>query len=200
MFFARLAVAALSFGSFAKVFAAPIAVDGLGVSIPENLPTQRRADIDFNNVLASAIATLTDTKGKVATLAADPTAAVKPEVAAALAQVAPTLATISSSLKATGAEDLAKLSTDSVAADMAVVMTTVSEIVGGVKEIRTVKVVALELENIKSEVDTLLAIVVGVLPTVIGLIKTVLGLVADALVLVHVVVGPILAGILSGGI
>ncbi|KAG8747058.1 hypothetical protein FRC10_002474 [Ceratobasidium sp. 414] len=149
MFFARLAVAALSFGSFAKVFAAPITVGGVSAPIPENLPAQRRADLDFNSVLANAVATLTDVKGKVAALTADPTAAVQPQLTEALAQVAPTLATISSSLKATGADDLAKLSTDSVAADMAMVMTSVSDIVGSVKNINTVQVVVLELGNIK---------------------------------------------------
>ncbi|KAG9081099.1 hypothetical protein FRC06_005825 [Ceratobasidium sp. 370] len=200
MFFARLAIAALSFGSFAKVFAAPIAVEGLDVSIPADLPTQRRAELDFNNVLANAVTTLADVKGQLAALTADPTAAVKPELTDALAQVAPTLATISSSLKATGAEDLAKLSTDSVAADVAMVMTSVSEIVVAVKDINTIQVVFLEVEHIKSAVDTLVGVVLTVLPTATGLIETVLVLVHNALVTVLGVAGPILSSVVHSGL
>ncbi|KAG8706308.1 hypothetical protein FRC09_002482 [Ceratobasidium sp. 395] len=176
MFFARLAVAALSFGSFAKVFAAPIAVEGMNVAIPETLPTQRRADVNFNTAMANALSTLKDVKGKVAEYANDPVAAAaaNPEIVDLLAKVAPAMSSVGDSLKTTGAYDLTQLSTESVATSMAALVTTASDIVESVKGLKTYENVNDEVDAIKATVANLLVILAGVLPAVVALLKNLL--------------------------
>ncbi|KAG9122550.1 hypothetical protein FRC07_001025 [Ceratobasidium sp. 392] len=202
MFFARLAIAALSFGSVAKVFAAPIAVEGYNVAIPETLPTQRRADLDPSNVLSNAVIKLSEIKSKMAPLTATPAAAaanlevIKP----LLAKVAPTLATISSSLSATGGQEFAQESQDSVAKDLSLVMTTTTDIVNSVKGIKTLAVVLVELEYIKEEIDTILLKVQSLLPTIIKALGLVIAALHNVLSLALPAVGGAVADVASGGI
>ncbi|KAG9121744.1 hypothetical protein FRC07_002180 [Ceratobasidium sp. 392] len=201
MFFARLAIAALSFGSVAKVFAAPIAVEGYNVAIPETLPTQRRADLELTRVMTDAATKLSDLKTKIAALAVNPTAAAAdPQLAKHLDQVAPILATISSSFQATGADELAQVSQDSVAKDMSLVLATTSDIVASVKGIKTLGVVYFAVENINAEVNTIVIKVKLLLPTIVGVLKATIIAVHDVLSLVLPQVGSAISDVASGGI
>jgi hypothetical protein len=68
MFFTRFAIAALSFGSAAKVLAAPIAV---GVSLPHSVgtaiaaPVQRRLDLTLSGTLNVVTGVVGIIKGEV---------------------------------------------------------------------------------------------------------------------------------------
>ncbi|KAG8729325.1 hypothetical protein FRC12_021052 [Ceratobasidium sp. 428] len=94
MFFARLAIAALSFGSAATVFAAPLVAAPAGVAVGAVVPGQSRGLPAFPEVVEAAIIKLQGLETEIDTLTADSTGAATPELAAIMDQVSPTLAPI----------------------------------------------------------------------------------------------------------
>ncbi|KAG8706252.1 hypothetical protein FRC12_018613 [Ceratobasidium sp. 428] len=202
MFFARLAVAALSFGSFAKVFAAPIAVEGTNVAIPETLPTQRRAGLDLNGSLSTIVAQVDEIKTKIASVASNPAAAAVagPEIAIMLTKVKPVISSFSNSLKAAGVDDLTQLSTESAATNMATLLTTTSYIVTTVQGLKTMKNVNNEVEDLKFVVVTLTVTITNLIPTLVNVIKDVVLVVGGVLGVVVTTVKGVLVVLVASGL
>ncbi|KAG8683768.1 hypothetical protein FRC09_015858 [Ceratobasidium sp. 395] len=102
MFFARLAIAALSFGSAATVFAAPLVTVPAGVAVGVVIPGQSRGLAAFPEVVETTTTKLQGLKTKIDTLTADSAGAATPELAAVINQVSLTLAPISEELSEAG--------------------------------------------------------------------------------------------------
>ncbi|QRV72388.1 hypothetical protein RhiJN_00402 [Ceratobasidium sp. AG-Ba] len=201
MFFARLAIAALSFGSFAQVFAAPIAKD-VSVSLPVGLSVDRRA-VDFLSAVDTAKGSLSDIKAKLDSISGHEDNA-ESVVGSTLSQVAPVLTTLGASIKSTGVEGFANGSAEPVAKEMASVLTLVVSITENAKRLNTVTLlsatVTAEVENIVAELNAVLAIVKLLAPQVLAIIAPLLVTIFDVVHGVVSVVGGILGAVVSGGL
>ncbi|QRV87290.1 hypothetical protein RhiJN_15308 [Ceratobasidium sp. AG-Ba] len=199
MFFARLAIAALSFGSFAQVFAAPIAKD-VSVPLPSGLSVDRRA-VDFLSAVDTAKDKLSVIQTALAGIDANDVNA-ESLVQSTLSQVAPALSIVTASMKSTGVEGFANESVESIGAEITPVLNMVVKITEGAKQLHTVALlsdtVTAEVKIILTEVNSLLAVVEHLLPEVLAIItpllKTIYGLVHGVVSVVDGILGAVVNG------
>jgi len=167
MFFTRLAVAALSFGSIAQVFAAPIGI-AIEVSTPAvNGSPVRRDDLPFTATVAKAMSMLEPLKVQITTLAAGPSGEVTPELVTAMGNMTPVLDLVVAkleSLKAAGvdkdailltADGASKTTADIVVDDVATIFTLIRGIVGPVEELKTLVLLKTVVPLIQSKLTAI---------------------------------------------
>ncbi|KAG8728501.1 hypothetical protein FRC12_021690 [Ceratobasidium sp. 428] len=211
MFFARLAIAALSFGPVAKVFAAPIAVavdvpPVVGVSVDAvGVPVERRLDLTLPDMLNATTTTLGGLKKEVDALVNDPTAVVTGKLAAALNTVGSTVGELTQKLRVAGVntdslltnDDGAKLTTDQVADSFSSVLEPVNGIVNSVQGSSNLDGLQTPLNTIKANLSDFDAALEAILPEVHS---TVAKTVAAVLGLINGLLGGLLGGNLGLGL
>ncbi|KAF8603515.1 hypothetical protein BDV93DRAFT_523288 [Ceratobasidium sp. AG-I] len=193
MFFTRLAIAALSFGSIAQVFAAPIATGLEGNTVALTVPVAEQAMV---SILALVIPKVEGIKARVSDLAADPVGFTVDKANIVIAGLVPALHLVSLKLDSLVNKDAILLIGDgavkttpaAIASDMANLIRPVHDIVTFALGLESVDALKSTCEQIKTEVAHIKTgiestSVASADPPLLGLI----GIVLDDLV---VLVGP----------
>ncbi|KAG9080353.1 hypothetical protein FRC06_006752 [Ceratobasidium sp. 370] len=199
MFFARLAVAALSFGSAIKVLAAPIMAGAAlspdpGSIVVANAPIERRIELTFPALIDTTAGALGAIKSEIDSVVTNPAGTVSNELSSILAKVAPLVKPLTERLQAASADEdslllaadgVTKLTPEAVGASLANTLDIVNGIMMAVRGLTSLKILQLPLNDIKTELaalDTTLAAVAPELHSIVGdILSTVIGLLGGLL-------------------
>ncbi|KAG9127761.1 hypothetical protein FRC07_009886 [Ceratobasidium sp. 392] len=176
MFFARLAIAALSFGSAAKVLAAPIGVAVVPVAgTAVEVSAERRVDLTFSALLDTTTAALDNIKSKVDSIVNDPLGPVADKLGPVITKVAPLVDGLNQKLQAVDIDansllldkdGVAKLTDDALGASLTDVFDLVAGIVAPLKGLTSLDGLQAPLDDIKTKVTALNSTLATALPEV----------------------------------
>ncbi|KAG8741095.1 hypothetical protein FRC10_003307 [Ceratobasidium sp. 414] len=182
MFFARLAIAALSFGSVAMVLAAPLRISSnLVARSLAKFPIQRRDVLAFHEAVIHATTTLEELEPQIFTLTLDPSGAVTPQLAAAMNEVAPAMNTVTEKLSAAGVNQDSLLATadggmlapEALAAELNSMLIAVSGILTYIQGLKSTASIQPSVAHLRDQVTILQTKIGEIIPEISGSLESV---------------------------